>query len=102
MAAKGNDGVGSADGPEHARLFEAAADDGPASGFDDAGPDKQALCTKGGITHSGGVAFEVVGLDPDLIGQFGNIGVDGAQRTASFSLSPLSSLFCWRVIHRFR
>jgi hypothetical protein len=34
---KGNDGVGSADGPTHSRLFEAKADDGFATRFDDTG-----------------------------------------------------------------
>ena len=35
------DDVGAADGPEHAGLFEALADSGLASGFDDAQAHKQ-------------------------------------------------------------
>src|SRR3989440_3375231 len=48
-AAKGNDGIGTANGPEHAGLFEAAADDGFAARFDHAGTHKQMLATELGI-----------------------------------------------------
>ena len=41
-AAQGDDGVGAVDGPVHAGLLEALADDGLAAGLDDAGADEQA------------------------------------------------------------
>ena len=40
-AAQGDDGVGVANGPEHAELFEAGTDHGLASGFDDARADNK-------------------------------------------------------------
>ena len=42
-AAKGNDGVGTLDGPEHAGLFETGADDGFTPRFHNAGTDKKVL-----------------------------------------------------------
>ena len=50
-AAESQDGVGAADGPEHAGLFEALADHGFASSFDYAKSDKQMLVAKLGIAH---------------------------------------------------
>jgi len=64
-AAESKDGVGSANGPEHAGLFEAVADDGFAAGFDDAGADKQMLPAKFGIAHAPGVVRKVGGFASD-------------------------------------
>src|SRR5437763_7789858 len=69
-AAKGNDGIGTANGPEHAGLFEAAADDGFAARFDHAGTHKQMLATELGIAHALGVSFEVIGCLMQSFGQF--------------------------------
>src|SRR5258708_12748499 len=70
-AAEGDDGVGTADGPEHAGLFEAAANDGLTPGFDNAGTDEKVLTTKLGITHAVGVFLKVIGLLKDFFGDFG-------------------------------
>src|SRR5260221_2467612 len=69
-AAEGDDGVGTADGPEHAGLFEAAANDGLTPGFDNAGTDEKVLTTKLGITHAVGVFLKVIGLLKDFFGDF--------------------------------
>jgi hypothetical protein len=43
----------------HAGLLEALADDGLASGFDDAGADEQAALAEPVVAHAGGVVEEV-------------------------------------------
>jgi len=55
-AAEGEDGVGAANGPEHARAFETRADDRPASGLDDTGARglRVARQIKSGICHVNG------------------------------------------------
>src|SRR5450432_676758 len=58
--AEGNDGVGSAECPEHAGLLETRADDSLASGFDDTGADKEVLRSKLGVAHALGVSLEVI------------------------------------------
>src|SRR5450755_1841404 len=50
-AAQRQDGVGSPDGPEHSRLFEAIADHRLASSFNYTRANKQVLAAKFGITH---------------------------------------------------
>jgi len=50
-ASQGDDGVGSANCPEHPRLFEAGTDDGFAASLDNAGTEQ----------------FPLVGLDPDAL-----------------------------------
>ena len=48
-AAEDDDGVGTADGPAHTGLFETLADNGFATGVDDAGADKQVPGAEGRI-----------------------------------------------------
>ena len=50
-ATKSEDGISAANGPEHTGALEALTDDGFASGFHDAGANKQVLLTKLGIVH---------------------------------------------------
>src|SRR5258708_12028633 len=69
-AAEGDDGVGTADGPEHAGLFEAAANDGLTPGFDNAGTDEKVLTAELGITHAAGVFLKVIGLLKEFFGDF--------------------------------
>ena len=70
-AAEGNDSVGPADGPEHAGLLEPGTDYGLASGFDDAGADKQVLAAKLGVAHAFGFSLKVCGFDAQLLDDFG-------------------------------
>jgi hypothetical protein len=56
-AAQGDDGAG--DGPVHAGLLDALADDGFASGFDDAGADEQTVGAEPVVAYSGCVGLEV-------------------------------------------
>src|SRR6266581_618108 len=82
-AAQCQDRVGSPDGPEHSRLFEARADDGLASSFDHTRANKQVLAAKLGITHPLGISLEVISLGANLLGQWGITGGDGPQCSAS-------------------
>ena len=68
--AEGDDSVGSSDCPEHAGLFEAGTDYGFASGFDDAGADKQVLAAELGVAHALGISLKVVCLDANLLDDF--------------------------------
>src|SRR5207302_314146 len=88
-AAQCQDRVGSPDGPEHSRLFEARADDGLASSFDHPRANKQVLAAKLGITHPLGISLEVISLGANLLGQWGITGGDGPQRTHQFFDFPL-------------
>lgn len=78
-AAQSDDGVGVADGPEHAGALEARADHGFAFGFDDAGADRQALGAEVWIAHPCGVTFEVLGFVVDDSGEFLGVRLNGAQ-----------------------
>ena len=55
------------DGPKHAGLFEALADDGLAPCFDDARADEPAPFLEGAILHAVAVGFQIGQL---LIGRF--------------------------------
>ena len=68
---RGDDGVGTANGPGHAGLLEAGADDGLAAGFDDAKADKQVRVTKLGVAHAFGISLQVGGFDAKLLDDFG-------------------------------
>jgi hypothetical protein len=70
-ASQGDDGVGTANGPEHAGLLEAGADYGLAVGFDDAKADKQVWVTKLGVAHAFGISLQVGGFDAKLLDDFG-------------------------------
>src|SRR5258708_37772335 len=83
-AAQCQDRVGSPDGPEHSRLFEARADDRLASSFDHTRANKQVLAAKLGITHPLCISLEVIGLGANLLGQWGIVGGDGPQPTPPF------------------
>jgi hypothetical protein len=50
LAAQRGDGVGSPDGPSHAREFEALPDDCFAAGLDDTGADEQAAGSEADVT----------------------------------------------------
>jgi hypothetical protein len=65
-----DDSVGAANGPEHAGLLEAGADDGLASGFDDARADKQVLAAKLGVAHALGISFKIICLDAQFLDNF--------------------------------
>ena len=58
-AAQGDNRVGSADRPAHARLFESHTNDGAATGCDYAGADKEFLFAKFRIAHLPSIVFEV-------------------------------------------
>src|SRR5580693_6932773 len=88
-AAQRQDGVGSADGPEHSRLFETRADHRLASSFNDTRANKQVLAAKFGIAHALCIPREVIGLDANLLVHGGITGVDGPQRTHQFFDFPL-------------
>jgi len=60
---------GAAHGPEHAGSFKATADHCLASGFDNARPNEQLLVAELRITHSRGIAFEVISLHAELVCQ---------------------------------
>src|SRR5258708_202287 len=66
-AAQGDDGVGAADGPVHAGLLEALADDGFAAGLDDAGTGEEAALAEPVVAHAGGVVLEVAEGSVDLV-----------------------------------
>jgi len=83
-AAEGDDGVGAADGPEHAGLFEPVSDDRLTAGFDHPGANEQVLFAELGVVHTSGVGGKVVGIVPDLLGQFGIGGLDGAEAGDQF------------------
>jgi hypothetical protein len=70
-APQGNDGVGAANCSEHAEPFEPGADYGFASGFDDAGADKQVLAAKLRVAHAFGISLQVGGFDVDLLDEIG-------------------------------
>ena len=78
-AAQGQNGVGSADGPEHARPFQAGTDHRLAARFDDARAHKEVLAAKLGIAHALCVLLKVVRFAADLLGDFGRVGLDQAQ-----------------------
>src|SRR5258707_7287338 len=89
-AAQCQDRVGSPDGPEHSRLFEARADDRLASSFDHTRANKQVLAAKLGITHPLCISLEVIGLGANLLGQWGGTGRGGPPRTHQvFVFSPI-------------
>ncbi len=61
-AAQGEDGVGTAGGPEHAGLFETLGDHGAAGSLDHSRADEQALSAEYGITHAFLIPREILGL----------------------------------------
>ena len=79
VTAEGEDRVGSADCPKHSGPLETGTDHGLATGFDDAGTNKQMLASKFGIAHAVSVPREVVGLDTNLLEYFGIGGIDDAK-----------------------
>ena len=54
------------------------ADDGFASGFDDAGADEEVLLAELGVAHAGGVALAVIGFGAEFVPDFGMSGRDRA------------------------
>ena len=70
-AAKRDEGVGTANGPEHAGTLEAGTHHGFASGFDHAGAHEEVLLAELGIAHACRIPFEVVGLCADRCRQLG-------------------------------
>jgi hypothetical protein len=74
-ATQGDDGVGTADSPEHTGSLQARSDDGLAASFDHAGADEQSLFTKLWIAHPVGIGGEVFGLFENLLGQVGSFGM---------------------------
>ena len=65
------DGISSAQSPEHAGLFAAGTDNGFAAGLDHAGADKEVLTAKLGITHPLRIGFKVIGFGTNLLCDFG-------------------------------
>jgi len=85
VAAEGDEGVSAADCAEHPGLFEAAADDSFAAGFDHSRPNKQLFATELGIAHAVGILLQVVGLLADRIDGF-RLTIDrGANRVDQLS-----------------
>jgi hypothetical protein len=70
-APQGNDGVGAANCAEHAGQLEPGADYGFASGFDDAGADKQVLAAKLRVAHAFSISLQVGGFVADLLNEIG-------------------------------
>src|SRR5947208_12565199 len=66
------DGVTSADGPYHARLFDTRADYCLASSFDHTRANKQMLAAKLGIAHTLCISFEVICLGAKSSRPFGD------------------------------
>src|SRR6266446_2647204 len=75
-----DDGVGAADGPEHAGLFETRADHSLAAGFDHAGADEQVLTAELWVSHSLGISLKVFRLSANLVQNLGIGRFGGAQR----------------------
>jgi hypothetical protein len=69
-ATEGDDGIGAADCPKHAGLFEPGTDYGFAASFNHTGTDKQVLLTEIGIAHPISVAVEVFGLIGEGLSHF--------------------------------
>src|ERR1700723_1470236 len=88
-AAQRQDGVGSADGPEHSRLFETRAGHRLASSFNHTRANKQVLAAKFGITHPLSIPREAIGLGANLLVQGGLADVDGPERAYQFFDFPL-------------
>ena len=78
-ASEGDNGVRSADTPEHPGLFETGTNDGLAARLNDTRPDEQVLAAKLGIAHPRSVPGEVLGFDTDLLGHLGMVGLQGAR-----------------------
>ena len=77
-ATEGDDFVRVEDSPEHARLFETRSYDDFATGFNDAGADKEPLGTKLRIAHAASVGLEVGRFFLDVLGKGGlRIGIFG-------------------------
>ena len=62
-APQDNEGVSAANCPEDVGPFEPRADYGFASGFDDAGADKQVPAAKLRVAHAFGISLQVGGFD---------------------------------------
>src|SRR6202050_1699333 len=88
-AAQRQDGVGSADGPEHSRLFKTRADHRLTSSFNYTRANKQVLAAKFGITHALCIPREVISLGANLLVQGEIAGGDGPQRAHQFFDFPL-------------
>ena len=56
----GQNGIGSANCPEHSRPLETGADHSLAAGLDDARADKQVLAAELGIAHADSIPLEVI------------------------------------------
>src|SRR5271165_6189650 len=85
---QGDDRVGAANGPEHAGLFQAGANDGLAASLDHTGADEEVLLAELGVAHPLCVPFEIVGLNANLFGHVGIGRPDGTNRVCQlFNLS---------------
>ena len=86
-ASQCDDGVGAIDGPSHATVLEAGADDVLAAPFDHAAGHAQAHRLALRIVHAVAVAGEVLGVLPGLLGRLGR-AVQGGDTS---SMRPSSS-----------
>ena len=66
-ATQGDDGVGAANGPEHAGSLQARSDDALAASFHDTGANEQSLAAELRIAHPTGIGGEVFGLFENLL-----------------------------------
>ncbi len=67
---QGDDGVGAADGPEHAGLFESRADHGLAASFDYTGANEEMLTAELRVAHAIGISLKVIRLRTNLFQHF--------------------------------
>jgi hypothetical protein len=58
-AAQGQDVFGTGHTPKHARLLATSTDDGLAAGFDDAGPNEEAVTPEGALLHAADIVDEI-------------------------------------------
>ena len=77
-ASQGDDRIRTADGPEHAGLFQAGTDNSLATGLDHTRADKQMLTAELRVAHTLGISFKVISLIANLFDNFGIVRFDRA------------------------
>jgi hypothetical protein len=93
-AKKGDNGVGSAQGPMHAGAFEASADGHLAASFDHAGGDAQTLGVELRVAHAEAVGLGVVQSPAGVFTGRGMAADRGQQSAEAAPVEFLVSVFC--------